>query len=136
VGVNDDLDQVQQCEAEVQALFGEHATANRSQAYYLDITAKDANKGADVDYLSLVAVDPEFGGQVFLLEMLSKVATAADLCQRRLHPVIEVDGAENMTTTGQAAAAIVAGSANFGTQVYMAAIAAMRARAAAAWIQS
>jgi len=52
VGVSDDLDQVKQCEAEAQALFGRRATANRSQPYYLDITNKDANKGAVVDYLS------------------------------------------------------------------------------------
>lgn len=52
VGVSDDLDQVKRCEAEAQALFGQRATANRSQPYYLDITNKDANKGAVVDYLS------------------------------------------------------------------------------------
>ena len=33
-------------------LFGGRATANRSQAYYLDVTNKDANKGAVIDYLS------------------------------------------------------------------------------------
>lgn len=32
--------------------LGERATANRSQPYYLDVTNKDANKGAVVDYLS------------------------------------------------------------------------------------
>jgi hypothetical protein len=52
VGVSDDLDRVKQCEAEGQALFGQRATANRSQPYYLDVTNKDANKGAVVDYLS------------------------------------------------------------------------------------
>jgi Cof subfamily protein (haloacid dehalogenase superfamily) len=52
VGVSDDLDQVKRCEAEAQALFGQRATANRSQPYYLDVTNKDANKGAVVDYLS------------------------------------------------------------------------------------
>ncbi len=52
VGVSDDLPRVQSCEAEAKALFGDRATANRSQAYYLDITNKDANKGAVVDYLS------------------------------------------------------------------------------------
>jgi Cof subfamily protein (haloacid dehalogenase superfamily) len=34
------------------AAFGELATANRSQPYYLDVTNKDANKGAVVDFLS------------------------------------------------------------------------------------
>jgi ribulose-phosphate 3-epimerase len=49
--------------------------------------------------------------------------------------VIEVDGGENATTAGQAAAAgataIVAGSAIFGSKDYKAAIAAIRASAAA-----
>jgi Cof subfamily protein (haloacid dehalogenase superfamily) len=52
VGVSDDLDLVKRCEAQAQALFGQRATANRSQPYYLDVTNKDANKGAVVDYLS------------------------------------------------------------------------------------
>ena len=52
VGVSDDLDLVQRCEAEAKVLFGGRATANRSQAYYLDVTNKDANKGAVIDYLS------------------------------------------------------------------------------------
>jgi Cof subfamily protein (haloacid dehalogenase superfamily) len=52
VGVSDDHERVKRCEADAQVLFGERATANRSQPYYLDITNKDANKGAVVDYLS------------------------------------------------------------------------------------
>ncbi|WP_422000887.1 Cof-type HAD-IIB family hydrolase [Reyranella sp.] len=52
VGVSDDLERVQRCEADARAAFGERATANRSQPYYLDITNRDANKGAVVDYLS------------------------------------------------------------------------------------
>jgi Cof subfamily protein (haloacid dehalogenase superfamily) len=52
VGVSDDHERVERCEADAQALFGERATANRSQPYYLDITNKDANKGAVVDFLS------------------------------------------------------------------------------------
>jgi Cof subfamily protein (haloacid dehalogenase superfamily) len=52
VGVSDDHDKVQRCEADAQAAFGERATASRSQPYYLDITNKDANKGAVVEYLS------------------------------------------------------------------------------------
>src|SRR5580700_10245299 len=52
VGVSDDLDEVQRCEAEAQAEFGQRATANRSQPYYLDVTNKDANKGAVVEYLA------------------------------------------------------------------------------------
>jgi hypothetical protein len=52
VGVSDDYDKVQRCEADAQTAFGQHATAARSQPYYLDITNKDANKGAVVEYLS------------------------------------------------------------------------------------
>jgi hypothetical protein len=52
VGVSDDLDKVQQCESAAQTTFGEHASSHRSQPYYLDITHKDANKGAVVEYLS------------------------------------------------------------------------------------
>lgn len=52
VGVSDDLEKVRRCEAEAQAAFGQHATANRSQPYYLDVTNKDANKGAVVEYLA------------------------------------------------------------------------------------
>jgi len=52
VGVSDDHDRVRRCEADAQVAFGERATANRSQPYYLDVTHKDANKGAVVEYLS------------------------------------------------------------------------------------
>ncbi|HEY2531579.1 MAG TPA: Cof-type HAD-IIB family hydrolase [Xanthobacteraceae bacterium] len=52
VGISDDHDLVRRCEADAQAAFGGRATATRSQPYYLDITNKDANKGAVVDYLS------------------------------------------------------------------------------------
>jgi len=52
VGVSDDLDRVQHCEADALAAFGQHATANRSQPYYLDVTNKNVNKGAVAEYLS------------------------------------------------------------------------------------
>jgi Cof subfamily protein (haloacid dehalogenase superfamily) len=51
VGVSDEFDRVQRCEADAKASFGTRATANRSQPYYLDITNKDANKGAVLDFL-------------------------------------------------------------------------------------
>jgi Cof subfamily protein (haloacid dehalogenase superfamily) len=59
VGVSDDLEKVQRCEAEAQAAFGQHATATRSQPYYLDVTNKNANKGAVVEYLSRHVGVPE-----------------------------------------------------------------------------
>ncbi len=52
VGISDDYDKVQRCEADAQAAFGQRATATRSQPYYLDVTHKDANKGAVVEFLS------------------------------------------------------------------------------------
>jgi Cof subfamily protein (haloacid dehalogenase superfamily) len=52
VGVSDDYDKVQRCEADAQTAFGQRATAARSQPYYLYITNKDANKGAVVEYLA------------------------------------------------------------------------------------
>jgi Cof subfamily protein (haloacid dehalogenase superfamily) len=52
VGVSDDLDRVRRCEADAQVAFGARASAHRSQPYYLDITNKDANKGAVLEYLS------------------------------------------------------------------------------------
>ena len=45
VGVSDDLEAVARCEKDVQAALGEHASAARSQPYYLDVTHPKANKG-------------------------------------------------------------------------------------------
>ncbi len=52
VGVSDNVEQVERCEAVVRTALGQQATANRSQPYYLDVTNKDANKGAVVAFLS------------------------------------------------------------------------------------
>jgi Cof subfamily protein (haloacid dehalogenase superfamily) len=45
VGVSDDLEAVQRCEKDVQDACGSHASAARSQPYYLDVTHPNANKG-------------------------------------------------------------------------------------------
>ena len=89
------------------------------------------------DVVLVMTVNPGFGGQSFLPEMLPKIRRLRAICaERDLHPVIEVDGGENTTTAGTAAAAgataIVAGSAIFGTRDYAAAIAAIRTNATAA----
>jgi ribulose-phosphate 3-epimerase len=88
------------------------------------------------DIILVMTVNPGFGGQAFLPEMLPKIRRIRAMCaERGLNPVIEVDGGENTATAGQAAAAgataIVAGSAIFGTGDYRAAIAAIRASVAA-----
>jgi ribulose-phosphate 3-epimerase len=89
------------------------------------------------DIILVMTVNPGFGGQAFLPEMLPKIRRIRAICaERGITPVIEVDGGENMATAGRAAAAgataIVAGSAIFGSKDYKAAIAAIRASAAAA----
>ncbi|HEX6120071.1 MAG TPA: ribulose-phosphate 3-epimerase [Dongiaceae bacterium] len=87
------------------------------------------------DIVLVMTVNPGFGGQTFLPEMLPKIGRIRSLCaERGLDPVIEVDGGENETTAAQAiaagATAIVAGSAIFGAKDYAAAIAAIRRSAA------
>jgi ribulose-phosphate 3-epimerase len=89
------------------------------------------------DIILVMTVNPGFGGQAFLPEMLPKIRRIRAMCRERdLDPVIEVDGGENVTTAGMAAGAgataIVAGTAIFGTTDYKAAIAAIRGSAAAA----
>jgi ribulose-phosphate 3-epimerase len=83
------------------------------------------------DVVLVMTVNPGFGGQKFLPEMLPKIRLLRQLCEARgLNPFIEVDGGENGETAGYAikagANAIVAGSAIFGSQNYAAAIAAIR----------
>jgi ribulose-phosphate 3-epimerase len=93
------------------------------------------------DIILVMTVNPGFGGQSFLPEMLPKIRRLRAMCaDRGLHPVIEVDGGENAVTAAQAVAAgataIVAGSAIFGSTDYAKAIAGLRAAAAAAVVQS
>jgi ribulose-phosphate 3-epimerase len=89
------------------------------------------------DIVLVMTVNPGFGGQSFLPEVLPKIPRLRAMCaERSLRPVIEVDGGENAMTAAQAAAAgataIVAGSAIFGAKDYAKAIAELRAAAAAA----
>jgi ribulose-phosphate 3-epimerase len=84
------------------------------------------------DVVLVMTVNPGFGGQKFLPEILPKIRRLRQLCRERgLDPVIEVDGGQNSENAGHAIAAganaIVAGSAIFGTRDYAAAIAAIRA---------
>src|SRR5215469_12231577 len=88
------------------------------------------------DIILVMTVNPGFGGQAFLPEMLPKIRRLREICaERGLDPVIEVDGGENAATVGKTVAAgataIVAGSAIFGANDYKAAIAAIRESATA-----
>jgi ribulose-phosphate 3-epimerase len=79
----------------------------------------------------IMSVNPGFGGQQFIAEMVPKIAALRRLCDEHgLDPVIEVDGGlsgENAWRVIEAGAnAIVAGSAVFHAPDYAHAIAAIR----------
>ncbi len=87
------------------------------------------------DVVMIMTVNPGFGGQHFLPEMLPKIRDVRLLCRGRgLDPWIEVDGGQNGDSAPLAveagANAIVAGSAIFGATDYAAAIARIRRAAA------
>ena len=79
------------------------------------------------DVILVMTVNPGFGGQAFLPEMLPKIRGLRARCEERgLEPVIEVDGGQDCAHAAQAvaagASAIVAGSAIFGASDYREAI--------------
>jgi ribulose-phosphate 3-epimerase len=83
------------------------------------------------DIIMIMTVNPGFGGQSFLPEMLPKIRRLRELCEARgLDPFIEVDGGQNREHARQSVEAganvIVAGSAIFGSKDYAAAISAVR----------
>jgi ribulose-phosphate 3-epimerase len=83
------------------------------------------------DVVLVMTVNPGFGGQNFLPEMLPKIRELRRLCASKgLDPWIEVDGGQNGDNAGLAigagANAIVAGSAIFGAPDYAAAIGRIR----------
>ena len=83
------------------------------------------------DVVLVMTVNPGFGGQAFLPEMLPKIRELRQLCAARgVDPAIAVDGgitAENVRQVVDAGAnAIVAGSAVFGASDYAAAIVDLR----------
>jgi ribulose-phosphate 3-epimerase len=86
------------------------------------------------DVVLVMTVNPGFGGQKFLPEVLPKIAALRRLCDARgLNPYIEVDGGQNGDNAWQAvdagADALVAGAAVFGSGDYATAIARLRAHA-------
>ena len=97
---------------------------------YLDVLA-------DFDTLLVMSVEPGFGGQSFMPEVLDKVRTARRLVDTgHLQLLVEIDGGINTDTIEAAAEAgvdmFVAGSAVYGADDPSAAIAALRAQAARA----
>jgi ribulose-phosphate 3-epimerase len=83
------------------------------------------------DVVLVMTVNPGFGGQRFLPEMLPKIRRLRALCDAcGLSPVIEVDGGLSSESVGAAVAAgataIVVGSAIFGSADYATAITAIR----------
>jgi ribulose-phosphate 3-epimerase len=84
-----------------------------------------------VDIVLVMTVNPGFGGQAFLPEMLPKIAALRARCvELGLTPHIEADGGQNASTVRATAAAgadvFVAGTAIFGAPDYAAAIAGIR----------
>jgi len=91
----------------------------------------------DFDTLLVMTVEPGFGGQKFIADVLPKVTRARELTRTgRVQLFVEVDGGINADTIEQAAAAgadvFVAGSAVYGADDPAKAIAGLRAQAAAA----
>ena len=87
------------------------------------------------DIVLVMSVNPGFGGQAFLPEVLPKIRKLRRLCDARgLDPWIEVDGGQDGANAWQAvvagANALVAGSAIFGASDYAGAIARLRVHAA------
>jgi ribulose-phosphate 3-epimerase len=86
------------------------------------------------DVVLVMTVNPGYGGQAFLPEVLPKISALRRLCDARgLDPWIEVDGGQDGDNAWQAvdagADALVAGSAVFGSGDYAGAIARLRRHA-------
>ena len=83
------------------------------------------------DVVLVMTVNPGFGGQAFLPDMLPKIRRLRRLCDERgLDPIIEVDGGQDCAHAAEAIAAgaraVVAGSAIFESSDYAAAIQGIR----------
>ncbi len=87
------------------------------------------------DIILVMSVNPGFGGQKFIPEVLPKIRRLRDACNARgLSPRIEVDGGINDQTARQVIAAgadtLVAGAHVYGAKDYAQAIAALRPKEA------
>ena len=86
------------------------------------------------DIILVMSVNPGFGGQKFLPEVIAKIATLRQRARDRgLEPRIEVDGGINAETAKQVIAAgadaLVAGAYVYGSKNYAEAIASLRPHA-------
>jgi ribulose-phosphate 3-epimerase len=84
-----------------------------------------------VDLILIMMVEPGFGGQTFMTQLLPKITRIKEKClQMNVSPYIQVDGGINEHTARLAAAAgadvLVAGSAVFNSGDYQAAIKSLR----------
>lgn len=112
------------------ALAGLAIKPETSLDHYLDVLG-------EYDTLLVMTVEPGFGGQSFMDEVLPKIRRARQLVDTgHLQLLVEVDGGVNGDTIERAAEAgadaFVAGSAVYGAEDPAEAIAKLRARAAAA----
>jgi ribulose-phosphate 3-epimerase len=85
-----------------------------------------------VDLVLVMSVNPGFGGQSFLSEVLPKVTAIRKMIDAQKHPIdLEIDGGISDQTAAAATAAgarvLVAGNAVFSHEDYRAAIGAIRA---------
>jgi ribulose-phosphate 3-epimerase len=90
-----------------------------------------------IDMILLMSVNPGFGGQSFIREVLGKLREARRIIDDSGRAIrLEIDGGVKVDNIGEIAAAgadtFVAGSAIFGAKDYQATIAAMRAEIARA----
>jgi ribulose-phosphate 3-epimerase len=111
------------------ALAGLALKPETSLEHWLDVLR-------EYDTLLVMTVEPGFGGQSFIAEVLPKIRHARELVDTgHLTVMVEVDGGVNGDTIEQAAEAgadiFVAGSAVYGADDPAKAIAALRQRAAA-----
>lgn len=93
---------------------------------------------ADVDMILVMTVEPGFGGQKFMADMMPKLKEIHDMCSAagREDMLIQVDGGIDNTTASEVAAnganVLVAGSALFSKDDYKEAVDALRLSAQSA----
>jgi ribulose-phosphate 3-epimerase len=85
----------------------------------------------ELDYILVMTVNPGFGGQVFIPNGIEKIKSLRRLLsQKKISPLIQVDGGVNSTTIANLQKAgtdvFVAGSAIFGSSDYTKTIAQFR----------